>query len=312
MKIFKWSILISLLLLIVGYGLICWNLSDRILVINNFNEHTKSGASAKWSTLHNDKLAKLPTPEDFEITTHDNITIKGKYFEKSDSSNCAVVLSHGYSTTWGNMLKYTPLFNDCSCNLVFYDHRGHGVSDGAYPTGGILESKDLYAVTDWVKNDKNIPFNRIGWLGCSWGAAACLQAGAENRDIAFIIADSPFQDWYSAVFERAILEYGSSIKLLAPSVFRMVNIKTGVNYKDASTLLAAKKIKEPVLLIHSKTDPETSSTQSVNISKQLQSSKSKFYETEWGNLHTQDVVNDPDKYKVLVDKFLSDIDWKCK
>jgi len=200
---------------------------------------------------------------------------------------------------------------DCPCNLVFYDQRAHGASGETYPTGGILESKDLYAVTSWVNQQKNIPFDRIGWLGSSWGAAASLQAGAMDQDVAFIIADSPFQDWYSAVFERAILEYGSYVKLLAPTVFTIVNFKTGVNYKNASALLSANKINEPVLLIHSKTDPETSSSQSVNISKNLRSPHSVFYETEWGNLHTQDVVNDPENYKILVDKFFMDIGWAC-
>ena len=144
--------------------------------------------------------------------------------------------------TWAEMLKYVPTLEDCDCDLVLYDHRGHGESDVAYPTGGLNEAKDLLMITEWVQQQKGFTDKQVGWLGSSWGAATALLAGVHTKHIGFIIVDSPFQDWYSAIFERAIQDYGSWIKMVSTGMMKMVNWRTGIDYKKASPILATKHI----------------------------------------------------------------------
>lgn len=297
----------TLVLFLIGYGFICWSLSTRILTSGSSMERTQSRINKFWKKSKEEFLAPLPPPEDFSISSFDKTTIKGKYFQKSDTAQCAIILAHGWSSNWVGMLKYTPLFSNCGCDLIFFDQRAHGESDRVPPTGSINESKDLLAITEWVKTKRNFTNQQIGWMGASWGAATALMAGADKMNVAFIIADSPFQDWYSAIFERAIRDYGGVAKLLAPGVMQMVNWRTGIDYQDASPLLAASKIEEPVLLIHSQGDSQTASAQSVNISKNLGSS-SKFYHTDWGSDHTGDVTLHPEKFIQLVDDFLEEIE----
>lgn len=303
MQALKRIFTVLIVLIVIGYFSISWILSNRVLLPNATHEKTVEKISIFWETTYEELMAPLPSPTDFSVTTFDKLELKGKYFTVSDSAQCAIIMAHGWGVTWANMLKYVSAISDCGCDIVMYDHRAHGESGGKYGTGGINEAKDLLAVTQWVQQQYNFSDDQIGWFGSSWGAAAALTAGAEEKYVAFIIADAPFQDWHSAVFERAVKDYGEGINFIAPGVMQMVNWRTGVDYRDASVLNIADQIEEPVLLIHSEKDQATGSIQSVNIAKKLNSSSS-FHHTQWGNKHVMDVVNNPKEFKELVNEFL--------
>lgn len=293
----------SIILIVLVYVGIAFTLSNRILLTNSSFDKTLDDIEKYWGTTYDEMIVLLPVPTDFNTLGADETVIKGKYFTLSDSATCVFVFAHGWARTWPNMLKYYPMVDECGCNIVMYDHRSHGESGGKYPTGGIKEAKDLLAVTAWVSDEKGYSWNQIAWLGSSWGATAALIAGADAKNPAFIVADSPFQDWYSAIFERAIKDYGAGINLIAPGVMSIVNVRAGIDYKEASALNKAKDITEPVLLIHSAGDPETSSQQSVNISKNLNAS-SEFHHTQWGNKHVMDVINNTEDMKEILSDFI--------
>lgn len=303
MKILKRILTISLVMVGLMYLAISWVLSNRVLKPNASHEKTVEKIATYWGTTYEDLMSVLPKPTDFSVTTFDQLRLKGKYFNVSDSAQCAIIMAHGWGVTWANMLKYVPTISDCGCNLVMYDHRAHGKSGGDYGTGGINEAKDLLVVTEWLQKKYGFTDKQVGWFGSSWGAAAALTAGANAKNVAFIIADAPFQNWYSAVFERAERDYGNGITLIAPGVMQIVNFRAEVDYLDASVLNIADQIEEPVLLIHSQADQATGSIQSVNISKKL-NTNSTFHHTRWGNKHVMDVVNNQKEFKELVDEFL--------
>lgn len=303
MKVLKSVFLFLILFMFIGYASISWLLSNRVLKPNASHEKTVEKIKTYWGTTYEDLMTLLPPPTGFTVNTFDELELKGKYFNVSDSAQCAIIMAHGWGVTWANMLKYVPAISDCGCDIVMYDHRAHGESGGNFGTGGINEAKDLLTVTEWVQKEHDLSDDQIGWFGSSWGAAAALTAGAEEKNVAFIIADAPFQNWYSAVFERAERDYGKGINLIAPGVMQVVNWRANVDYEEASVLNLADQIEEPVLLIHSESDQATSFTQSVNISKKL-NDRSKLHLTEWGNLHVMDVVNNQQEFKELVYDFL--------
>lgn len=247
----------------------------------------------------------LSIPDTFTVKGADGIQLRGWHF-KADSAQCAVIMAHGWSTSRLAMLKYIPLFADCGCDMVLYDHRGHNSSDKAYATGGILESKDLLRVTDWTREQTGLTMQQIGWLGVSWGGATVLQAAAVEKEVAFVVSDSPFQDWHSAVLERAIRDYGRWINAFVPTIKGLVDLRAGVQFAAASALVAAPEIEAPVFLIHSRADAATASSQSMNIAAQLNPARSIFHHTEWGNDHAADISNNPDEFKALVDQFMAD------
>ena len=303
MKLLKRSLFVIGILLLVVYCFACWTLSGRVLFPVSSLEKTKSRIIQYWGTTYEDVMATLPEPSDFKVKTKDGLELNGKYFTNSDSSTCIIIFAHGWGAMWADMTKYAPVFDDCNCDFVFYDHRVHGSSEGTYATGGLKEAEDLWKVTEWVQENKNIALENIGWIGSSWGAATSIIGASDEKNVGFIIADSPFQNWYSAIFERAIRDYGSGIKLLASGVMSVVNMRSGVDYKDASPINKMNTVEEPVLLIHSQGDTQTSSQQSVNISEKLKEN-ARFYHTQWGNDHVMDVVKNTAEYKSYVNAFL--------
>ncbi len=305
MKMLKRVLLALAILILVIYSFVCWSLSGRVLFPNSSIEKTKSTIARYWGTTYEASLENMPSSTDFAVETRDGLTLNGKYYTTSDSSTCAIIFPHGWGAIWADMLKYVPVFSDCNCDYVMYDHRAHGNSEGTYATGGIKEADDLWKITDWVTETKKFEYSNIGWIGSSWGAATALIAASGSKNVGFVIADSPFQDWNSAVFERAIKDYGKGINLIAPGVMQLVSFRAGIDHEENSPINKASGIDEPVLLIHSKGDKQTSSTQSLNISRNLNPATSQFYHTEWGNDHVMDVINNKEEYRQYVNDFLS-------
>ncbi|WP_436517470.1 alpha/beta hydrolase [Ekhidna sp. To15] len=303
MLIIKRFLGVLLILLIVVYFGLSYSLSNRVLTTNSSFQKTLNDIENYWDTSYEEMIALLPPPTDFSVQANDDVIINGKYFTVSDSSSCLYIFAHGWARSWQNMLKYYPIVEECGCDVIMYDHRAHGDSGGKFPTGGIKESEDLISVTEWAAQNKQFEWNQIAWVGSSWGAGAALMAGADDRNPAFIFADSPYQDWHTAIFERAIEDYGSWINGIAPAVMYWVNIRADIDYAQASPIKATKDISEPVFLIHSKADPQTNSQQSVNIAENLNSS-SEFHHTDWGNIHVMDVISNKAEVKEMLSSFI--------
>lgn len=285
-----------LILLVVAYLGIAWMFSGMVLIPRRQVPNPQHVMIAPDI---------LPQPTEFSLKGTDEIELKGWYFKQPDSTACAVVLIHGWGNTRSGMLKYGDIFWDCDCDLIAYDHRAHSESEGEYATGGVKEKNDLLIVTDWVREQSGLEENQIGWVGASWGASTALQAGATEKDIAFILADSPFQDWETAVTERALRWYGSWVNAISPTVLWLVDQRAGVDHEAASVLIAAPQVEAPVFLIHSQTDEATASFQSVNIAKQLNPDRHVFYHTDWGAGHTKDVDERPEEFRQLVYDFVA-------
>lgn len=248
---------------------------------------------------------KLPLGEEVSVEVANDLQLAGTYFSQ-DTSRCAFIISHGYGSTRLSMAKYAYFLYGCGCDILLYDHRAHGASGGTYVTGGVKEAEDLLVLTEWLKKKSGLLATQIAWMGESWGGATVLQAGAAKEDVAFIIAESSFQDWESAVFERAERMYGRWITWVKPAVWRIVSWRVGTDASAASPLLKAKDITESVLVIHSQADAETASFQSANIAAALPPNQHRFYNLDWDASHGNNVFVRPAEYQELIFDFIHD------
>lgn len=294
-------------LLLLGYvGLAYYFSSLVIQPPRRDNTEVRGLMQARAGIDINTYRAQMPAGEDFILpASGENVEIAGTYFSQ-DSSQCAVIISHGYGSTRISMMKYAPIWYNCGCDVVVYDHRGHGESGGEHGTGGVLEGEDLHRVTAWTQEKTGFNRQQIGWMGESWGGSTVLQAGATGADVAFIIAESSFQDWESAVFERAQRQYGNWIAYMKPAVFTLAGWRTGIDAWSSSPLLKAPDISEPTLVLHSKADALTASEQSVNIAAALPSASSKLHHLDWGSSHGNNIFTKPEAYRALLLDFVSE------
>lgn len=289
----KRILLVLIVLVLVLYTGICYYFSTRVLV-----------PPRKALQDPQELVERYGTYDEVSVETADGLQLNGWLFENPDTTQCGVILVHGHGSNRYGMRHWMPYFWMKGCDVMMYDHRAHGESEGTYGTFGIKESEDLLWIHDLFKEATALENSQISWVGSSWGAATVLHAGPEVNDLAFILSDSPFRDLNAAVMERAIRDYGSWIKLLKPTIYALVKWRAGFDPEQANTVARASKVQIPVILIHSRTDEATSSDQSEAIAAAMSDQVVTFHHTDWGSDHVKDVQNYPERYWGLVDDFL--------
>ncbi len=136
---------------------------------------------------------KSLNPLEVKITSHDNLTLYG-YFYENEKSKGTVIFMHGYHgnpfTDFGPVLKK---FKEMGYSILLPYQRAHGKSQGKYITFGVNESKDCLL---WAKHIANkYPNRSIALHGISLGGATVGIASAYKdlpKEVKLIANDCGF------------------------------------------------------------------------------------------------------------------------
>jgi fermentation-respiration switch protein FrsA (DUF1100 family) len=109
-----------------------------------------------------------------------------------------VVLCHGIWTGRRECLPLALRFRAAGYNVLCFDFRAHGSSDGRFTSVGGLETNDVIGAVQYLKQRPEVDPTRIGVVGFSMGAAATIQAAARCPDIAAVVADSAYASFIDA------------------------------------------------------------------------------------------------------------------
>ncbi|MBI5863623.1 MAG: alpha/beta fold hydrolase [Planctomycetes bacterium] len=156
-------------------------------------------AALAFTLTHRFKLLDGHTPrealamkyEPVRIPTADGMTLDG-WFVPCDGATGTIVICHGAGANKGNFVWFLAPLNYHGYNLLMFDFRAHGASDGRICTYGLLEKRDVRAAVAWLKHERPAQSTRIVGLGSSLGAMALALAAAEEPAIDAIVLDSPF------------------------------------------------------------------------------------------------------------------------
>jgi alpha-beta hydrolase superfamily lysophospholipase len=176
------------------------------------------------------------------------LRLKGWRFPTSTQRRGVVVYLHGIADNRQSAIGIAQRLGPLGYDVIPYDGRAHGRSDGRFCTYGYYEKGDLVRALDALGE------RRVVLLGHSLGAAIALQAAAIEPRVIGVIAASTFADLPSIVEDRApwfvpesdvqaALRRAGEIARFIPS--------------EASPLLAAPHIHVPVALLHGGADRET-------------------------------------------------------
>lgn len=300
--------LIALAVLVLLYLGITWYFSSLILHTPDRDIATVYQMNRDRWSLDLDSLQRtLPPHEDISFNSPvDGITLNGWLF-RPDTVRCGVVMAHGYSVNRANMLKYAPIFDSCGCALLLYDHRGHGTSSPeSFGSGGFHEATDLLAANDFLLQQTGLAQQRVGWFGESWGAATVILAAAREGAArpAWVVAESSFANWESAVMERGLKDYGNGLMALTPGAFTWTGIRAGLDFDEVSPLRAAPQVNVPVLLLHSAADTLTYPVQFDQLAAAFQPEVLTAYKLDWGAWHAHNIIWRRDEYTRLVLDFV--------
>jgi uncharacterized protein len=158
-----------------------------------------------------------------EFRSGDGITLRGWYIPAENSVKAIIVCS-GANGSLDADVHVAPWLHAAGFNVLLFDWRAHGQSEGKVVTLGFSERYDLIAAVQFAKAQGA---ERVGVLGFSMGGTVAIATAAVYEDINAIVADSPFVTIVSAVagglIERGLhegLSYGLARLLLITACLR--------------------------------------------------------------------------------------------
>jgi len=161
--------------------------------------------------------------EAVEFRSGDGVTLRGWYIRAENSVKTIIVCS-GANGSLDADIHVAPWLQVAGFNVLLFDWRAHGQSEGNVVTLGFNERYDLIAAVQFAKSKGA---ERVGVLGFSMGGTVAIATAAVYEDINAIAADSPFVTIVSAVagglIERGLhegLSYGLARLLLMTACLR--------------------------------------------------------------------------------------------
>lgn len=125
-------------------------------------------------------------------TSQDGVPSSGWYIAPPKPSAPAVLLVHGYGGRRDRMLGIARFLRAAGFGVALMDLRHHGDAGDSPVTFGPREACDVEPYIDLVRAMPQHSRRRIGVLGCSLGAVTALRLASYRREVAAVVADSPF------------------------------------------------------------------------------------------------------------------------
>ncbi len=199
------------------------------------------------------RLIESKTPNDFNMDFEQLKiqTAKNKslfcWFIPNKNTYPLIIVSHGWGSNSEQMLPIAEQFFQAGYNILLFDSRCHGKSDGDTFSALPRFTEDIEAVIEQAK--KQLSFNgKIVLLGHSVGAGAVLYAASRRNDVSAVISLSAFgsPQWL-------MTRYFQNFKLPA-YLIRFLNAYIqwviGHKFDEIAPVNTIKKITIPTLLVH--------------------------------------------------------------
>ena len=170
---------------------------------------------------------------------------------------------HGIADNRGSAIGTIGTFLPIGFDVIAFDARAHGTSQGDRCTYGYYEKRDLQRVID------QLGVGQVILVGHSLGAAIALQAAAIEPRVRAVVAAATFSDLRTIATERAFYMPSWS---LGPAFARAEHDGRFL-VDEVSPVRAASLINAPVLLIHGANDRDTRPVHSQRVFDALRGPK---------------------------------------
>jgi dipeptidyl aminopeptidase/acylaminoacyl peptidase len=208
-----------------------------------------------YSSIRPPKIISSLTPrdlkmnyEDVSFKTADALTLRGWHIPALKSTDKTLILLHGYPADKGNILPVLAFLHQ-DFNLLLFDFRYLGKSDGRYSTAGANEVEDLLAAIRYLKNRG---VQEVGVWGFSMGGAVALMAIEKAPEIRAVVSESSYANLAQMAFQLfrfPLLNYP-----LAYLIGFWAKLFLGIDIRDVSPAEKLRNTSIPILLIHSSAD----------------------------------------------------------
>jgi len=163
---------------------------------------------------------------------------------------CTVILVHGWGGNAQMMLPLALPFHEAGMNVLLYDSRNHGKSDGDTFSSLPRFAEDLGSVIAWIT--QRDPSQKIVVLGHSIGAAAAMLAASHRTDIDLVIGMSGFA--HPNLVMRRHLDRPWLPQWFKPLIMNYIQWVIGYKFDEIAPMNRIRYIRCPVLLVHGTED----------------------------------------------------------
>ncbi|MFC1517072.1 alpha/beta hydrolase [Candidatus Margulisiibacteriota bacterium] len=195
--------------------------------------------------------------ENIILNTQDGLNLTGWFIPAAKKSGKTVILCHGITNSKAFFLPEAAYIVQAGYNLLIFDLRAHGRSEGNFVTFGLKEQIDLEAAIDYLKKERPAAARKIGILAHSMGAATTIFVAVRRKELKALVLINCYNN-----IETDMAYWVTTLGKLPHWPFVQLGIKSfkkelKVDLKEVSPLQSVSKIKAPMFFICSAEDEVT-------------------------------------------------------
>jgi uncharacterized protein len=201
--------------------------------------------------------------EQVSFTTADGLSLRGWFILSGKRAAKTLILLHGYPADKGNILPALA-FLHADFNLLLFDFRYLGESDGSYSTAGAKEVEDLLAAIRFLKTRG---IEEVGIWGFSMGGAVGLMTIDKAPEIRAVVSESSYAsltEMALQLFRVPFLNYP-----IAYLIGFWAKLFLGIDVRDVSPAEKIRNTTVPILITHSSTDAVIPFSQAKTLQRAL-------------------------------------------
>lgn len=143
--------------------------------------------------------------EEVSFRTEDRLLLRGWWLPTPQAKRTVIAL-HGHRGARHHCVGIGAALWRRNANVLLFDHRGRGSSEGDLVSLGHFETLDALAAIEYASS--RAPGSPLGLIGYSMGASVAVMAAARDDRVRAVVADSPFASERKMV--RALLRKQTS------------------------------------------------------------------------------------------------------
>jgi uncharacterized protein len=155
-----------------------------------------SWVTARRITAPGPREDKFVTPwelgipyEEVSFRTEDGLLLLGWWLPAPQAKRTVIAL-HGHRGARHHCVGIGAALWRRGANVLLFDHRGRGSSEGELMSVGYFETLDALAAVGYaLSRDPEVP---LGVIGYSMGASVAVMTAARDNRVGAVVADSPF------------------------------------------------------------------------------------------------------------------------
>lgn len=174
------------------------------------------------------------------------------WFLPHERATQTVVVMHGWGANIELMLPLAAPLYQKGLNVLLFDARNHGSSDGHGHSSMVRFAEDLHHALTWLRTHRPHQSERIAIMGHSVGAAASILEVSQRQDVQALVAISSF-----AHPQELMTRYWQSLHLpnwLIHYLHIYIQWMIKHRFAEVAPIKRIQSIDCPVLLIHGTAD----------------------------------------------------------